>query len=153
MPGLDSGLVADFGQSASYSNPLDEELQHASGRQRYLESLIESLESQVAALDAAMRAVKAAYSPTISPFRSPATTSPPMLRSLIRSPTYSFSNHFNNQTFNNNKNSSFNDAEMSEYLIAAIALERLCLILFCSGTVLLAAVFFIYGFSLQEPFV
>lgn len=40
---------------------------------------------------------------------------------------------------------------ISDYFVAAIALERFCLVTFCSATCLLAAIFFFYGFSVQEP--
>lgn len=38
----------------------------------------------------------------------------------------------------------------SEFMIAALALERLCLIIFCGATAALASAFFIYGYTLQE---
>lgn len=39
----------------------------------------------------------------------------------------------------------------SEYMTAALALERVCLIVFCGTTVALTAAFFIYGYKQQEP--
>lgn len=45
------------------------------------------------------------------------------------------------------------ESEEWQFIIAALLLERLCLIFFCSATIAVSVAFFIYGYMLQAVFV
>lgn len=114
--------LSDFAKSSSLiSNRFFIEKSCPKTKFQHLQALIDGLQSQILALNTALQLMRLTHKSSV-PFDET---------------EFDLINDSENQ-------------QISDYFAAALALERLCLIIFCAATCAFSAAFFLYGFSVQE---